>query len=52
MALYYSTVGQVKIIMLEYINEIIDTFDKTYPRDGSTNSSAAPAIILRSTNTV
>ena len=50
MTLDYYTVGQVNITMLEYIYEIIDAFDKAYPTSGSTKSSAAPAIILRSTN--
>ena len=36
MKLDYSTVGQVKITMLEYTDEILDTFDKTYPMGGGT----------------
>ena len=47
MTLDYTTVGQVKITMLEYINEIIDTFDKVDPTGGVTNSSATPAIIFK-----
>ena len=47
MKLDYPTVGQVTITMLDYINEIIDTFDKAYPTGGGNNSSAATAIILK-----
>ena len=46
MALYYSTVVQTKITMLDYINETINTFDKLYQTDGGTKSSAAPDIIF------
>ena len=35
--LEYSTFGQVNINMLDYINEILDTFDKSYPTCGGTN---------------
>ena len=44
MKLEYSMVGKVNITMLDYINEILDTFVKSYPAFGGTNSSAAPAI--------
>ena len=47
MKLDYSTVGQVKITMLEYTDEILDTFDKTYPMGGGTQSSFAPDIIFK-----
>ena len=47
MSLDYYTVGQVKITMLEYINEIIDACDKLDPTGGSTKSSAAPAILFK-----
>ena len=47
MALDYTTVGQVKITILDYIDEILDAFDKSYPTGVSTNSSAAPAIIFK-----
>ena len=47
MTLDYSAAGQVKITMLEYINEILDTFGKAYPTGDITNSSAAPAIIFK-----
>ena len=36
MTLYYYTVGQVKIIMLDYIDDIFDTFDKSDPTGGVT----------------
>ena len=46
MTLNYSTVGQVKITMLEYIYEIIYAFGESDPTGGSTQSSAAPAILF------
>ena len=46
MKLDYSTVGQMKITMLEYINEISNAFDKADPTRGGTKSSAAPAFIF------
>ena len=45
--LEYSTVGQVKIAMLKYIDEILDAFDKADPTGGVTNSIAAPVIISK-----
>ena len=51
MTLYYTTVGQVKINILEYINETFDTFDKVDPTGGGTKSSVEPAIFLSSKNT-
>ena len=47
MKLDYNKVGQVKIIILKYIDEIIDAFDREYPMDDSNKSSAAPAILLK-----
>ena len=47
MKLEYSTVGQVEITMLEYIDEILNTFDKADPTCGGTKSSAAPDIIFK-----
>ena len=47
MILDYSTVGQLKITMLDYIDEIIDAFDKSDPTGGGTKPSAAPAIIFK-----
>ena len=43
----YSTVGQMKTTMLDYIDEIINNFDKAYPTVGGTKSSAEPAIIFK-----
>ena len=50
MKLDYTTVGQVKIIVLEYIDEIIDAFDKAYPTGGGTNSSYTSSIIFKAKN--
>ena len=47
MTLDYSTVGQVKITMLDYIDEIINTFDTSYPPGGGNSSSDALANILK-----
>ena len=33
--------------MLEYIDEILDIFDKSDPTGGGTKSSAAPAIVFK-----
>ena len=33
--------------MLDYIDEILYTFDKAYTRGGSTKSSAAPVILFK-----
>ena len=43
----YSTVGQVKITMLDYIDEIIYAFDKVDPKVGGTYSSTASDIIFK-----
>ena len=32
----YTKIGQVNINLLDYIDEILDDFDKAGPRDGST----------------
>ena len=45
MTLDFTTVGQVKITMLDYIDEILDTFDKADPTGGNTKSSAALDIL-------
>ena len=42
----------MNITVLDYINEILDAFDKADPMGGVTESSASPAIILSSTKTV
>ena len=47
MKLDYTTVGQVKIIILGYIDEILDDFDKAYPSGGGTKSSSASSIIFK-----
>ena len=47
MKLDYSTDGQVKITMLEYIDEILDAFGKADPTGGGTKSNAAPGIIFK-----
>ena len=44
MKLYYTTVGQMNIITLDYIYGIIDAFDKADSTGGSTKSSDAPDI--------
>ena len=45
MKLDYTTVVQLKPTMLEFINEIFNTFDKAYPTGGDTKSSSSPAIL-------
>ena len=47
MALDYTTVGQVNITILNYIDEIMYAFDQVDPTVVGTNSSAAPAIIFK-----
>ena len=47
MTLDYYTVVQVKINMLEYIDEILDAFDKSDPIGGGTKSSAEPDMIFK-----
>jgi hypothetical protein len=42
MTLDYTTRGQVKITMLDYIEEIPDAFDKAERNGGGTKTSAAP----------
>jgi hypothetical protein len=42
MALDYTICVQVNISMLNYIDEIIDAFDKAEPKGGGTKSSATP----------
>jgi hypothetical protein len=42
MTLDYTVHGRVNISMFDYIDEIINAFDKAEPRGGSTESSAAP----------
>ena len=47
MILDYSTVGQVNIPMSEYIDEILDAFDKSDPTGCGTKSSSAPVLIFK-----
>jgi hypothetical protein len=47
MTLDYSVPGQVKITMLEYVNEILDAFDKAEPKGGGTKTSAAPDSLFK-----
>ena len=47
MTLDFTTVGQVNITMLDYIDEILDAFEKSDPTGGGTKSSAAPPIIFK-----
>ena len=47
MILDYTAVGQVKITMLDYIDEILNAFDKSYPKGRGNKSSAAPANIFK-----
>jgi hypothetical protein len=42
MTLDYTVRGQVNISMFDYIDKIINAFDKAEPKEGSTKSSAAP----------
>jgi hypothetical protein len=47
MTLYYTVCGQVKITMFDYIDEILNTFDKAAPKGGGTKTSAAPDSIFK-----
>ena len=47
MTLDYSTAGQVKISMFDYIDEILSAFDKAEPKGGGTKSTAAPENLFR-----
>jgi hypothetical protein len=47
MPLDYSVPGQVKITMLDYVNEIIAAFDKAEPKCGGTKTSAAPYSLFK-----
>jgi hypothetical protein len=42
MTLEYTICGQVNISMFDYIDKIINAFDKAEPKGGGTKSSAAP----------
>jgi hypothetical protein len=47
MTLDYTVCGRVNISMFDYVNEIINAFDKAEPKGGSTKSSAAPDDIFK-----
>ena len=47
MILDYTAVGQVKITMLDYIDEILNAFDKSDTTGGGTKSNAAPTIMSK-----
>jgi hypothetical protein len=42
MTLDYTVCRQVNISMFDYVNKIINPFDKAEPKGGGTKSSAAP----------
>jgi hypothetical protein len=42
MTVDYTICGRVNILMLDYVDEIINAFDKAEPKEGGTRSSAAP----------
>ena len=50
MTLDYSTVGQVNLTMLDYIDEIINFFDRSDPTGGNTKQIAAPDINFKAAN--
>jgi hypothetical protein len=43
----YTIRGQVKITMLDYVDEIITAFYKAEPKCGGTKTSAAPDIFFK-----
>jgi hypothetical protein len=47
MTLDYSVPGQEKITMLDYVNEILDAFDKAEPKGGGTKTSADPDSLFK-----
>jgi hypothetical protein len=47
MTLDYSVPGQVKITMLDYVNDILAAFDKAEPKGGGTKTSAAPDSLFK-----
>jgi hypothetical protein len=48
MTLDYTTRGQVKITMIDYVEEILTAFDKADPKGGGTKTSAAPETLFKS----
>jgi hypothetical protein len=47
MTLYYTVCVQVKITMFDYIDEILDAFNKAEPKGGGTKSQAAPESLFK-----
>jgi hypothetical protein len=47
MTLDYSVPGQVKITMLDYVDEILAAFDKAEPKGGGTKTSADPDSLFK-----
>jgi hypothetical protein len=47
MTLDYSVPGQVKITMLDYVDEVLAAFDKAEPKGGGTKTSAAPDSLFK-----
>jgi hypothetical protein len=47
MILDYTVRGQVNISMFDYIDKIINAFDKAEPMGGGTKSSAAPDALFK-----
>jgi hypothetical protein len=47
MTLDYIIPGQVKITMLDYVDEILAAFDKAEPKGGGMKTSAAPDILFK-----
>jgi hypothetical protein len=47
MMLDYSVPGQVKITILDYVNEILAAFGKAEPKGGDTKTSAAPDSLFK-----
>jgi hypothetical protein len=47
MTLDYTIRGQVKITMFDYVNEILNAFDKSETKGGGTKTSAAPGSLFK-----
>jgi hypothetical protein len=47
MTLDYTVCGQVKITMLDYVDEILAAYNKAEPKGGGTKTSAAPDILFK-----
>jgi hypothetical protein len=47
MRLDYSVPGQVKLTMLDYVDEILAAFNKAEPKGGGTKTSAAPDSLFK-----